>query len=435
MQPTDFITSTRYQGLPAPVREHLSKIVLDAFAAMIAGSAVPATHILARYAAEILPGKEATVVGTGNVCNPAGAALANACAANALDIDDGFRPAKGHPGAVILPAALAQAQAIDASGSNFLTAVVVGYEIGLRASLAWHTHPHRAPSYHGSGSWGSLGAAAACAHLLRLDADQTAMALGIAEYHAPIAPILTCVQHPAMVKDGVHWGAFVGVTAARLAAQGFTGIPTILKSPEQARHIQSLGKEWWIGRVYYKFHPCCRWTQPAIAGALALRKQHGLTPETIASVRIHTFEAATHLSTRRPTTTEQAQYSLPYPVACAFARGQVGTVEVTDLSDPHILALSDRIEMEVDPEIESRFPAQALARVTVRTTGGRKLCAGPLPASGDAGSGVTFDDLAQKCRRLIGEPHTARLIHRVLTCADTPDVDPLAQCLATGTTP
>ncbi len=435
MQLTDFIIGTRYRDLPAPVREHLSKTVLDTFAAIIAGSAVPTTHLMAHYAAEILPGKEATVVGRGNVCNPAGAALANACAANALDIDDGFRPAKGHPGAVIVPAALAQAQATGASGSDFLTAVAVGYEIGMRASLAWHTHPHRGPSYHGSGSWGSLGAAAACAHLLRLDPTRTAMALGIAEYHAPIAPIMTCVEHPAMVKDGIHWGAFVGITAAQLAARDFTGIPTILESPEQTDRMQSLGKDWWIGRVYYKFYPCCRWTQPAVAGALALRKQHGLTPENITSVRIHTFEAATHLSTRRPVTTEQAQYSLPYPVACAFARGEVGVTEVTDLTDPCVLALSDRIEIEVDPQIETRFPAEALARVTVQTTDGRELCTGPLPAPGDANSGVTFDDLAQKSRSLIGEPHTTQLINCVLTCADMPGVEPLAQCLARGTTP
>jgi 2-methylcitrate dehydratase PrpD len=430
---TDFIIHTRYHDLPAAVREQLRKSVLDAFAAMLGGWAVPATQIMANYAAATMPGKEATVVGKGKVCNATGAALANACAANALDIDDGFRPAKGHPGAVIIPAALAQAQAVNASGSEFLAAVVVGYEIGMRASVIWHGHPHRGPSYHGSGSWGSVGAAAACVRLLRLDAPQTLQALGIAEYHAPLAPIMTCVEHPAMVKDGIHWGAFVGVTSAQLAAQGFTGIPTVLAERDET--MQTLGCEWWMGRVYYKFFPCCRWAQPAIAGALALRRQHDLTPDRISSVRVETFEAATHLSTRRPTTTEEAQYSLPFPVACALARGKCGVAEVTGdgLRDPQILNLSERIEMTVDPNIEARFPVEALASMTIRTTDNQTYSVGPLPAPGDADEGVTFDDLVRKCRDLVvpvrGERSVAPLMDCVLHCAEMPSVELLALLL------
>lgn len=433
MSLTDFIVNTRSKDLPASVREQLRKVALDCFASMIAGRAMPATQIMARFAAATLPGKEATVVGHGKVCTAAGAALANACTANALDIDDGFRPAKGHPGAVIVPAALAQAQAVNASGSDFLAAVAIGYEVGMRASVIWHSHPHRGPSYHGSGSWGSVGAAAACAHLLRLNAQQTAQALGIAEYHAPLAPIMTCVEHPAMVKDGIHWGAFVGITAAQLAAQGFTGIPTILAAHDGL--MQSLGREWWMGRVYHKFFPCCRWAQPAIAGALALRQQHHLTPNRISSVRVETFEAAIHLSTRHPSTTEEAQYSLPFPVACALARGTCGVAEVTGdgLSDSQILALSDGVEIVVNAEIEARFPAEALARVTVRTTDGQTYSVGPLPAPGDADAGVTFDDLVQKCRDLVvpvmGERGVAQLIDCVLHCAEMQNVELLAFCL------
>lgn len=229
------------------------------------------------------------------------------------------------------------------------------------------------------------------------------------------------------------------VQTTQIIARDFTGIPTILESPEQTDRMQFLGTDWWIGRVYYKFHPCRRWTQDALAGALVLHRRYGLTPGPIASVHIHTFEAATHLSTRRPASTEQAQYSLPYPVACAFARGEFGVREVTELTNPCVLALSNRIKIEVDPEIESRFPAEALARITLQTTGGRELCTGPLPAPGDADSTVTFDNLVQKCRRLVdpivGENRTPHLIGCVFNCADMPGVEPLVQCLAMGTTP
>src|SRR5262249_44741186 len=150
----------------------------------------------------------------------AGAAFANGCLANALDIDDGSRPIKGHPGAVVFPAALAAAESRRASGREFLVALAVGYEVAIRAGIALHTSYRY---YHGSGAWGALGAAAAAGRLLGLTTDQLTNALGIAEYHGPLAPIMRCVEHPAMVKDGIGWGAMAGVSAALLAREGFTG--------------------------------------------------------------------------------------------------------------------------------------------------------------------------------------------------------------------
>ena len=432
----DFITHVRYGDLPNEVRKLLSKNLLDLFAATIAGTATPAANIMADYAATAFPGDEATIAGRGRIGSGPGAALANACAANALDVDDGFRGAKGHPGAVIIPAALAMAQAENASGADFLAAVAIGYEVGMRAGTIWHCHPQRGPSYHGSGSWGSLGAAAACARLLKLGPQEVEHALAIAEYHAPLAPIMICVRHPAMVKDGIHWGAFVGVTAAQLAARGFTGTSATPYADEYRGSMQTLGTDWWIERVYYKFYPCCRWAQPAIAGALELRTRHDLTPDNIASVRIETFEAATHLGTRRPANTEEAQYSLPYPVACAFVHGRVGVPEIAGrgMNDEEVLALSDRVEMSVDPDIEARFPGEALARVIVTTSGGRTHSIGPLPAPGDPDSGVTLNDLVSKAHRLIDQVtdgcRAEHLVETVLRCADLRTIEPLAECLA-----
>ena len=430
-----FIANARYGDLPEAVRTQLSKNLLDLFAATIAGLATPAANIVADYAAIAFPGNEATIAGRGRIGSAPGAALANACAANALDVDDGFRQAKGHPGAVVVPAALAMAQAENAAGADFLEAVVVGYEVGMRAGTIWHDHPHRGPSYHGSGSWGSLGAAAACARLSGLGPREVEHALAIAEYHAPLAPIMDCVRHPAMVKDGIHWGAFVGVVAAQLAARGFTGMPATLYADEYHATMQTLGTDWWIERIYYKFHPCCRWAQPAIAGALELRSTRNLRLHEIVSVKIETFEAATHLGTRRPANTEEAQYSLPYPVACALVHGRVGVPEIAGdgLNDEAVLALSDRIEMSVDPAIEARFPDEALARVTVTTSGGRTLKTGPRPAPGDPNTGITFDDLVSKAHRLIerdaGRTRTEHLVETVSGCADLKTVEPLAECL------
>ena len=424
---TEFIRNTRYCDLPAAVHNHLSKALLDSITSTIAGSATPAVEIIKTFVKRVFSGNESTVVASRNRSNPPGAALVNACSANALDIDDGFRLSKGHPGSVVIPAALAQAEALNVSGERFLTAVMIGYEIAMRASVAWHTHEHRAPSYHGSGSWGSLGAAAACAYLMDLSPEQTEMALGIAEYHAPIAPIMTCVTHPAMVKDGIHWGTFAGITATHLAAEGFTGIPSILRQTDQSKRMSTLGEEWWIGKLYFKFYPCCRWAHPPIAGVLELCQAHALNPQQIVSVEINTFEAATYLTKHRPANTEEAQYSLPYPVACAIIRGKVGVDEITRLDDPEILALSERIEMSVDPALESRFPAEALAKVIIRTTDGRELETGPVTAPGD--SDVTFDDLLRKSELLLGETKANEIADHVHNCPQGNSVAQIANCL------
>lgn len=429
----NFIVQTSYEILPPDIRRQLTRAVADLIGAALAGWTTPTAQIMAGYACAIYPGREATVIGNGRCCNTVGAALANGCAANALDIDDGYRPAKGHPGAVIIPAALAQAEALGASGAEFLAAVAVGYEVALRASVAQH---RSRPAYNSSGSWGSAGAAAACAHLLRLDAEQAWHALGIAEYHAPYCEVMLAVERPAMVKDGIHWGALVGTSAAQLAQRGFTGIPALLTLPAQADLTGSLGREWWIQGLYFKFYPCCRWAQPAVTGVLALRRQHGFAVGEIEAIEVECFENAAHLVTRRPRNTEEAQYSLPFPVACAAVRGQVTPEEVTGdgLHDSAILDMAERVRMRVDPALEERFPAEALECVSVLLKDGRRLSVGPLSAPGEASTPPSDVELEQKFAALtapvIGAERARRLHEAIEQCAELENVEALAALLS-----
>jgi len=160
----------------------------------------------------------------GRLVSPLGAAFAGALTIDSLDAHDGQRETKGHAGVAILPAVLAGADAIDRrfDGGELLSALVVGYEVGVRAGIAAH---ELAVDYHSSGSWNALAAAAVAARLLGLDAAATRQALGVAEYHAPQGFMMRCIDDPAMVKDGSGWGAMTGVSAAYLAADGFTGPP------------------------------------------------------------------------------------------------------------------------------------------------------------------------------------------------------------------
>ena len=133
------------------------------------------------------------------------------------------------------------------------------------------------PDYHTSGAWIAVAAAAAGARLLNLGPDQTAHALGIAEYHGPRSQMMRCIDHPTMLKDGSGWGAMAGVSAALLARAGFTGAPALtLERPHPL--WDDLGDRWLICAQYFKPYPVCRWAQAPIEAILALRRAHRCPP-------------------------------------------------------------------------------------------------------------------------------------------------------------
>lgn len=390
-----FVRGLAWADVPAAVRTKICLLQRDFVAVSTAGRTTPTARIAADHAAAVHPGDAATACLDGRRLAVPGAAWANGVLANALDFDDGHRLAKGHPGANVIPAALAAAEAVDAGRDELRAAVAVGYEIALRAGVALHA---RSGDYHASGAWGALGAAAAAARLLRLDAAQTRHALGLAEYHAPIAPVMRSVAQPAMTKDACGWGAFLGVTSALLAGRGFTGLSSALLEDEAA--TADLGRHWHVLDVYVKKFPCCRWSQPAIEAALALRAQARLRPDRIAGIRVRTFAAAAAIARGVPATTEQAQYSLAWPVAAALAHGRFEVEHVLPpaFADPAAARLRELVAVEVDPAFEAQFPGRRLSAVEVETTDGALHESAPTEAPGEPGDPAQDEIVAAKLR-------------------------------------
>jgi len=428
-----FARAVRWEDLPAGVRSQAIRCVLDLCGAAVAGSRTEAAQTTAAYALYAHGTGPSTIIGTGARCTPVGAALANGFAASALDIDDGYRPVKGHPGAVVFPAVLVGAEEAKSSGAEFLTALVVGYEVAMRAGRILHS---LYDFYHGSGAWAPVGAAAGVARLLDCDAEQTWHALGIAEFHAAMTPELRSVDHPSMLKDGIGWGAMVGVASGQLAASGFTGIPALFDADHSGERLtESLGDEYLILDLYFKPYACCRWAQPAIEGTLSAARQIGATAADVARVRVHTFEAATHLRSVSPRTTEEAQFSLPWPIACALIDGVVGPDQVTgeSLSDTARREVAARVELVVDPELERAFPDQALAWVEIETTGGSRARSGISAAPGDADTPLGDEELTDKFRRLtdpvLGADHAENLASAINRLPDSVSLEEITKLL------
>ncbi|MBA2519867.1 MAG: MmgE/PrpD family protein [Chloroflexia bacterium] len=433
----EFIHQTRWHDLPERVRHQARRCLLDTLGAGIGGRRTELSRIVNDFAATTHGGRGATLWLDGRPVSPPGAALANGMTVDSLDIHDGYLPVKGHAGAAMVPAALATVTIEDnppASGQELLTTLVIGYEVALRAGVALHATAH---DYHTSGAWNALGCAAMAARTLGLDPERTRHALGIAEYHGPRSPMMRCIDHPTMLKDGSGWGAMTGVSAALLARAGFTGAPAeTVEMPEPAGTWADLGTRWRIVEQFFKPFAVCRWAQPAIAGAIAVQNDHGLDLSAIERIQVITFHQATRLASRRPLTTEEAQYSLPFPVAAGLVHGQLGLTQLSGagLHDADVLRLVDRIELVDDPALSARFPAERVARVRIETVDGRRLDSGECQAPWDAAAPPTDEELIAKFRWVTSDSLPAtradELIEIVWNCAELPDAGRLSALLA-----
>jgi 2-methylcitrate dehydratase PrpD len=398
---TRFIHDLAYDDLPEVVIAQGKRCLLDLIGVAASGRQTKLSRIVHAFAVTQMGANApagARLIFDGRRVGPAGAAFAGASTIDAFDAHDGHKLTKGHAGVAVLPSLLA---AMDSSGQwdgrELLTSLVLGYEIATRAGIALHGS---VSDYHTSGAWNALGCAAVLARHLRLDEEATRHALGIAEYHGPRSQMMRCIDHPTMVKDGSGWGALAGVSAAYLAADGFTGAPAILVEEERAIWAD-LGQRWRILEQYLKPFPVCRWAQPAAEAAASLIGK-GLVVERIRRIEIRTFGHAVRLGTNPPATTEEAQYALGFPVAALVARGRLGPQEIMadGLEDPEIAALLKRIDVAEEPSLTVRFPGERIAVVSFTLDDGRILTSDPTPARGDPEAPLSDDEITRKFRAL-----------------------------------
>jgi 2-methylcitrate dehydratase PrpD len=404
-----FIHTLRFRDLPPEVVQQARRCLLDLIGVAAGGRGTKLAGIACKFAAQQMGANNgARILFDGRQASPVGAAYAGAAMIDALDAHDGHALTKGHAGAALLPALLAVADAERAGardlvdGQGLLTTLTLGYEIAIRAGIALHAS---APDYHTSGAWNALGCAAMAARLLKLEQQQTVEALGIAEYHGPRSQMMRCIDHPTMVKDGSGWGALAGVSAAYLAADGFTGAPALtVSAPDHSVLWADLGSRWRIRELYFKPEPICRWAQPATEAARRLRVKHKLQPQSIAEVRIETFDAAVRLGSRMPATTEEAQYAIGFPVAVMLLQGRVGPADVDNeaLRRVDVREMCKRIALLERSDFTARFPRERVATLSVTLSDGRILNSDEMAARGDPERPLSDQDIGDKFHDIAG---------------------------------
>ncbi|MEM7257269.1 MAG: MmgE/PrpD family protein [Pseudomonadota bacterium] len=431
MRCQQFIHDLQWSDLPPSTQQMARRCLLDLMGVAASGTRTRLSQIIRDYAVQehAASSPAARILFDGRACSATGAALANGMTIDSVDAHDGYKPVKGHAGCGVLPALLAvvdTAHGDSISEHELLTALVIGYEIACRAGGALHGS---VSDYHTSGAWVALAAAAVSARLLRLNEQQTRHAMGIAEYHGPRSQMMRCIDHPTMLKDGSGWGSMAGVSAALLAKKGFTGAPAItIEANEVESYWRDLGSQWLIEQQYFKPYPVCRWAQSAVVAAMQLQTRHRFSASDIAGVRIGSFHESVRLATANPATTEEAQYSLPFPVAAALVTQQltVNEIDHDGLNNTAIQSLSRTIELYEVDAYNAEFPARRISEVHITLHNGETLSSGPTEATGDPEIPLSDQDIAVKfiqfAAPVLGQPRAVALRDHVLQMGNATDL-------------
>ncbi|MDD5016221.1 MAG: MmgE/PrpD family protein [Atribacterota bacterium] len=397
-----FIKNLKMENIPPKIVKQAKICLLDLLGASLGGVKAKGAKILFNFSSQEINGlREATVIKANKKMSCVAASLINGFMVNALDIDDGFRKIKGHPGAAIFPTVLAVSEKVKATGKEFIEALIIGYEIAIRAGEILLSHYG---FYHGSGSWGAIGAAAGAARLLDLPEIETKNALGIAEAFAPLVPEMRSVKSPSMApKDGIPWGAMVGASAVFLAQKKFTGIPSLLGDIERNKEVFTLNKEYKMMNLYFKQYPCCRWAHPAIDGVLKIMEKENFTYREISKIIIKTFSEAVRLCPDPPTSLENAEYNVRYPVAMAAIYKEFGPTQLEEkyYNDEVVNRIMEKISLIRDNQIEEKFPEKCLAEITIITQQGKEYNSGTIAAKGDWDYPLSEQELENKFIRIV----------------------------------
>ena len=432
-----FADRLRDKPLPGQALHDAKRAVIDWHAALLPGAIVAPATLLERSLAEELDRGNCSLA-LGRRATVRAAALINGAAAHTIEFDDIFRDAILHPGAPTIAAALATAQHAGASGEAFLKAVVAGYEISTRIGTALGRAHYR--YWHTTGTVGCFGAAAAAAMLLGLSRERFAHALATVATFA--AGLQQAFRMDSMSKP-LHAGraAEAGVLAALAAREGVTGSLDVIdgeaglgramgEGPDWAAACEGLGVDFNISRMTFKNHGCCGHAFAAIDGALEIMGRARREARDIARVRVGTYRAALDVAGNRDAATPaQAKFSIAYVVAHALARGSVrlDAFSAERLADPALRALMERIDVEVDPELDAAFPGRRAARVTIEWSDGAVERWLQPTRKGDPDAALSDGELEAKFHELaapvIGRDPAVALVARLWRLETEPGLD------------
>ena len=359
-----WIVDTTYEDIPPDAIRVANESCFDLLGVILAGSTQQVGEIIRSYAGELGGTEEATILASGERTSVQNAALVNGTMGHALDYDDfgGF----GHPTVAVFPALLALGESIGATGRDLMEAYIVGCEVGLAVDYATHYHSqqmHR--GFHSTAILGRLAAAAACSKLLKLDAQQTSMALGMAGSMAS-----GVIHNFGTMTKPLHAGMTCrdGVMAAQLAQRGFTAGDQILEHPvgftatvigeegvDLEEAAQQLGKPFRVqDALIIKKYPSCGGNHAMLDSIFGLMREHEFSHQDIANAEVVQSYASTVMLYEEPESDLKGKFSAKYNMAAALVDGEVGIDTFTNdkIAEPAVQDMMERVSLRVQSKWE-----------------------------------------------------------------------------------
>jgi 2-methylcitrate dehydratase PrpD len=449
----EFVSGLAYEAIPREVRERIKLLILDSLGCALYGAHLEWCRILQRTLKKLDSSTACGVWGTAQRLSAPHAALANGTQIQGFELDDVHREGVLHVGAVVLPALVAVAELRGISGREFLTAAVAGYEIGPRVGLCMGQE-HIGQGWHSGATLGVFSAGAGAARGLKLDADKTVHALGIAGTQAAG---LMAAQYGAMVKR-MHAGrsSQSGLYGALLAEAGFTGIADVFESEyggfcttfsrsqdrfRLAELTAGFGEVWQTLGVALKFYSCVGSNHTALDALREMQVERPFGAKDVKKIIVHASQVTVdHAGWKyRPEGLAAAQMNLPFCVATLLLEGDcfVGQFSDAVVSDPGRIALAEKVEVRADAGISAKGAGyRHMVRVEVHLDDGSLLERTVETPRGSEPNFASESQIAAKFEQLAGHAlpraRTAQLCDAVLGMEKLRDAARLAQLMAVG---
>jgi 2-methylcitrate dehydratase PrpD len=442
------VVGAAYEKLPSRAIEKAKECILDCVGVAIAGSVESVRSPLEHYLNALSGSDDATIVGLGRKTSVTNAALVNGVFGHVLDYDDTNQIFIGHGSVVIVPAILALAEKLGASGKDMLIAYMVGTEVQWKLGEALvASGDHYARGWHSTSTIGAFGATAAAAKLLRLDEESAASAFGIAasevggfqeQFGTHCKPFHAGRANEIGVRAALL--AQGGFTSARSAFEGKVGWLKLVADNYDLSRVDRFGDPWGLleetfGRgMNLKAHPVCASGLGAVEGMQSLMRTHGFGAEDVETIRCGVRPHSLNiLMYHEPKTGLEAKFSAEYWPAITLLRGRLGLRETMDeiVSSPEVQAMIKKVTVYPDPEI-----SVATARVVIEVTlkDGRVVREAYFPAKGATDNPLTRDELTGKFNECaewggVSAANAARAVELLLSLERVRTAGELMKCV------
>jgi len=421
---SDFCASLKYESLPADVVNKTKQCMLDFIANVYGSLELEAVKGAIDYIQSLGTGGTATALGCGFKTDIHNAAFINGTTAEAIEAQDGLRFGGNHPGTAVIPAALALGDETGATGKDVIAAIVAGYEAANRAAASMHPH-HTLSGFLPTGTCGTIGAAVATGSLREYGPEKMLNSLSNAGYLMPLSLAEQLMGgHTIKIVQGGQ-AALAGMMAAGLAGVGLTGTPYMLEGtaleggftqittkktggqPVFERITDRLGEHYSIMDIYFKPYTACRHTHGSAQAVLELNKEKEIDVGNIDKVDVFTYGIATiAVGKEMPDngTIVSAQFSIPYVVAACLMDGKLGPEQLTEkrLSDRKLIALSRKVHVSGDDELNKLYPGKTASRVKITMKSGEAIQKQVDIPIGDPRDPMDDSRLAEKVRLFSG---------------------------------